>query len=285
MAHEFNMELTPQEEWSWLVAIDLFLGGLGGGLFLFYQFFALSSSVALLSLGLVILGGLVLLSELGHPLRAWRALLKPFSSWISRGVIFVSLFLIFGALYVAPALESFSWLPWGDDPTARKTIGAIAGASALLVTLYPGFVLAASPSIPFWNSPLLPVLFFSHSLMGASGLVFLLAPVAVNGAALPAIRVVGEALIVTNFVLIAIYLLTLRGSGLAAREAVRRLSEGPLGWTFKVGVVLVGMILPLAVVIWLPSAAVFAGICILIGALLFRYCVLKAGVYVPFPMT
>ena len=285
MAHEFNMDLTPQEEWSWLVAIDLFLGGLGGGLFLLYQIFGLSSAVALLSLGLVVLGGLVLLSELGHPLRALRALLKPFSSWISRGVIFVALFLIFGALYVAPAFESFSWLPWGDDPTAKKTIGAIAGAAALLVTLYPGFVLAASPSIPFWNSPLLPVLFFSHSLMGASGVVFLLAPFALNGAALPAIRVVGEVLIATNFALIAIYLLTLRGAGLAAREAVRRLSEGALGWTFQVGVVLVGMILPLAVVIWLPSAAAFAGICILIGALLFRYCVLKAGVYVPFAMT
>ena len=285
MAHEFNMELTPQEEWSWLVAIDLFLGGMGGGLFLFSQIFGLSSLVALLSLALVVLGGLVLLSELGHPLRAWRALAKPFSSWISRGVIFVALFLIFGALYVAPAFEMFSSLPGASDPTTRKAIGAIAGLSAFLVTLYPGFVLAASPSIPFWNSPLLPVLFASHSLLGASGIVFLLSASALNGAALPAIRVVGEVLIVANFVLIAIYLATLKGSGLAAREAVRRLNEGPLGWTFRIGVVLVGMIVPLAVVLWLPSAAVFAGICILIGALLFRYCVLKAGVYVPFPIT
>jgi formate-dependent nitrite reductase membrane component NrfD len=285
MAHEFNMDLTPQEEWSWLVAIDLFLGGMGGGLFLFYQIFGLSSSVALLSLALVVLGGLVLLSELGHPLRAWRALAKPFSSWISRGVIFVTLFLIFGALYVAPAFETFSSLPGASDPTARKTIGAIAGLSAFLVTLYPGFVLAASPSIPFWNSPLLPVLFASHSLLVASGIIFLLSASVVNGAALPAIRVVGEVLIVANFVLLAIYLATLKGSGLSAREAVRRLNQGPLGWTFRIGVVLIGMIVPLAVVLWLPSAAVFAGICILIGALLFRYCVLKAGVYVPFPIT
>src|SRR5574341_2475864 len=252
MAHEFNMELTPQEEWSWLV---------------------------------VILGGLVLLSELGHPLRAWRALLKPFSSWISRGVIFVSLFLDFGALSAAPAWDAFSWLTWGDDPVGRKTIGAVAGIAAFLVTLYPGFVLAASPSIPFWNSPLLPVLFVSHSLMGATGLVFVLAPLGLNGASHPALRATGQALIVANFVLIAIYLLTLRGSGLAAKESVRRLSEGGLGWTFSVGVVLVGMIVPLAVVVWLPAAVIFAGICILIGALLFRYCVLKAGVYVPFPIT
>jgi hypothetical protein len=30
---------------------------------------------------------------------------------------------------------------------------------------------------------------------------------------------------------------------------------------------------------WLKSAAALAGLCIQIGALLFRYCVLKAGVY------
>src|SRR3989338_442565 len=285
MAHEFNMDLTPQEEWSWLVAIDLFLGGLGGGLFLLYQIFGLSSEVALLSLGLVVLGGLVLLSELGHPLRAWRALLKPFSSWISRGVIFVALFLIFGALYVAPALEYFSWLPWGDDPTAKKTIGAIAGAAALLVTLYPGFVLAASPSIPFWNSPLLPVLFFSHSLMVASGLIFLIAPLGLESADLRSISFLGGILIVVNFVLGAMYLATSKGSGLASKEAVRRLNEGSLGWTFKVGVILVGMIVPLAVVLWTPSAMALAGLFILIGGLLFRSCVLKAGVYVPFPLT
>jgi formate-dependent nitrite reductase membrane component NrfD len=285
MVHEFNMELTPQEEWSWLLAIDLFLGGLGGGLFLLYQIFSLSASLAVLSLGLVVVGGLVLLAELGHPLRAWRALLKPFSSWISRGVIFVSLFLIFGALYVAPAFDFFSWLPWSGDSAGRSAIGAVAGIAAVLVTLYPGFVLSASPSIPFWNSPLLPVLFFSHSLMGASGIIFLLSPMGFDGAALPAVSSVGGPLILANFVLIGIYLFTLRGSGLAAKEAVRRLSEGPLGWTFRVGVVLVGMIVPLAVVLWLPSAAVLAGICILIGALLFRYCVLKAGVYVPFPLT
>ena len=30
----FNMELRSQREWSWLLAIDLFLGGLGGGVVL-----------------------------------------------------------------------------------------------------------------------------------------------------------------------------------------------------------------------------------------------------------
>jgi hypothetical protein len=65
----------------------------------------------------------------------------------------------------------------------------------------------------------------------------------------------------------------------SARESVHRLNQGSLGAVYWIGVVLVGLILPLAALLWLPSAAVLAGACIQIGALLFRYCVLRAGVY------
>jgi formate-dependent nitrite reductase membrane component NrfD len=51
------------------------------------------------------------------------------------------------------------------------------------------------------------------------------------------------------------------------------------------GVILLGMVGPLAIVLWMPSVLALAGLLIVIGGLLFRYCVLKAGVYVPFPLT
>jgi formate-dependent nitrite reductase membrane component NrfD len=279
MVHEFTTELTSQEEWSWLVAIDLFLGGLGGSLFLLFLVLDLPPFIALLSLGFVLLGGLVLLAELGHPLRAWRAICRPRTSWISRGVIFVLVFLISAALYIAPALGPFSALPWSSASLGGKAIGAIAGLSAFLVTLYPGFVLSFSPSIPFWNSPLLPVLFFSHSVLAAMGIALLLFP------GVPGIASLAAAIIIANLIMVAIYLLTLKRSGLAARDAVRRLNEGPLGRTFWIGVIFVGMIIPLAAVLAGPAATVLAGVTMVIGALLFRYCVLKAGVYVPFPLT
>lgn len=69
-------------------------------------------------------------------------------------------------------------------------------------------------------------------------------------------------------------------SGPSATESVKLLKQGGLGWTFGAGAVLVGMILPLLLVA-LSSSAFLAGACILFGGLLFRYCVLKAGVYVP----
>jgi formate-dependent nitrite reductase membrane component NrfD len=284
MAHEFNTELIAQEEWGWLLALDLFLGGMGGGLFLLFLNFDLPPSVALLSVILVALGALVLMVELGHPLRAWRALCKPFSSWISRGVFSVTLFVVFASLYSASGFDAVSWLGVDND-AARRTIGVIAAVSALMVTLYPGFVLAASPSIPFWNSPFLPLIFACHSLMAASGLLFLIAPLALDSPKLAGISFLGLVLIALNLVLGAMYLGNSKRSGLAARDAVRRLNEGSLGLTFKLGVILAGMVVPLLIVLWVPSILALAGALMLIGGLLFRYCVLKAGVYVPFPLT
>jgi len=292
MTQNFTVELRGQEEWAWLVAIDLFLGGLGGGLFLLFKIFSLPPFVGLVALALVILGALVLFAELGRPVRAWRAIARPLTSWISRGVIAVSLFIAAGALSVAPSLSIFSFLPWNQATTAGTVLGAVAAVAAFFVALYPGFVLSASPSIPFWNSPLLPVLFLFSSLLGAAGIALLLSPLGIPGGALEPIISLAALLIAANLGLVAVHLTTLSRSAEAARESVRRLNRGTLGWTFKLGVILVGMLLPLSIIAWLPpvvsqvepSAAIAAGASILIGGLLFRYCILKAGVYVAFPL-
>jgi formate-dependent nitrite reductase membrane component NrfD len=284
MINNFTVELRGQQEWAWLVAIDLFFGGVGGGLFLLFHNFNLSPAVGLLSLGLVAVGGLVLMAELGHPMRAWRAMAKPRTSWISRGMISVFLFILLGFLYIASSLPAFSWLPWSPGSPAGRVMGTMAGICALLVTLYPGFVLSASPSIPFWNSPLMPILFFAQSLLGASAIVILFSGLGLSDLAGPGLFSLAAVLIITNLALIAIHLWTLGHSGLAAKEAVGLLQRGSLGWIFNVGVVLVGMVFPLVVMVWVPSAMIFAGVFILIGGLLFRYCVLKAGVYVSFAL-
>jgi formate-dependent nitrite reductase membrane component NrfD len=121
--------------------------------------------------------------------------------------------------------------------------------------------------------------------MVASGLLFLLASSGLISGNLQAMRFLGEVLIIVNLALGIMYLGVSRSSGLAHRESVRRLNAGLLGLLFQGGAILVGMIIPLLMVLWLPSVLELAGLFILIGGLLFRYCVLKAGVYVPFPLT
>ena len=280
MANQFNMGFNSQREWSWLLAIDLFLGGLGGGLFLLYRALLLPPWIGLLSVMLVLAGGMVLMSELGHPLRAWRAIFRPQTSWISRGVLCIALFVITALLTLAPAVPALARLPGsGHEPVARIS-GIVASLCALFITLYPGLVLGASRSIPFWDTPILPLVFFTHSLMGASGV--LLTALASDSllAQHSQFENLTTLLIAVNVMLILFYLIAIRGSGPSAAESVSRLQRGGLGWAFGVGVLFVGMILPLLLVL-LFASAFWAGACILSGSLLFRYCILRAGVYVP----
>lgn len=279
MSNAFNTQLRAQQEWSWLLAIWLFLGGTGSGLFLLFLILGLPPYFAALSLGFVLSGGVVLLLELGSPLRAWRTIFRPGTSWLSRGVFFVLFFIVSCLLFIGPTFEIFSWLPWLESSLLGKFLGWVAAVCALMIILYPGFFfLSTSRAIPFWNTPLLPLLFVSYAVLGGAGVVLLMSSYSTN---VPAhIELLAIILIVLNTVTIAIYLLTMNRADSSARESVSLLNRAPLSWVFWVGVVGLGLIFPLLGILFIPSAAAAAGACILVGGLLFRYCMLKAGVYV-----
>ncbi|MGC2775868.1 MAG: DmsC/YnfH family molybdoenzyme membrane anchor subunit [Bradyrhizobium sp.] len=274
MIDRFILQLHEQHEWAWLLAVYLFLGSLGGALYLLVWIFALPATLALMSIALVALGALTLLFKLGNPLRAWRAMFRPGTSWISRGVFSVSSFLVFACLAAAPDLMGSPFLFW--TPGAGKALEAIAALCALATAIYPGFVVASARAIPFWRTPILPLLFFTYSLMAAAGIVLVATAFTTSPAA--GIELLASGLVAVNLLLLALYLGLTHGMGGAARESVRRLSEPPLHAVFWIGVVLVGLLVPLLLV-WFRSGPAFAGICLLLGGLLLRYCVLKAGVY------
>lgn len=281
MADEFNMGLRSQHEWSWLLAIDLFLGGLGGGLFLLYRALSLPPWIGFLSLILVLAGGAVLISELGRPWRAWRAIFRPQTSWISRGVLCIALFALTAVLSLSPvAFPSISWVSGSVNENMVRVSGWIASLCALFITLYPGFVLGASRSVPFWDTPLLPLVFVMQALLGGSGVLLLLSAFGLLAGMLPSIQLLSALLIAVNFVAILVYLATIGRTGVSAAESVRLFKHGGLARLFGAGAVLLGMILPLLLVA-LSTSAFLAGAGILCGGLLFRYCILKAGVYVP----
>jgi formate-dependent nitrite reductase membrane component NrfD len=280
MVEKFTTELHGQREWAWLLALYLFFGSLGGGLYLLYQVFHLPPVFALVSLGLVLLGSGMIWLKLGSPQRVWRTIFRPTTSWISRGVLFVSAFLAFGALSVAPLaaawVPSLSPLLWSEGGAFGQCLSWAASLFALLTTIYPGLVVSNSRAIPFWNTPILPVLFFAYAAMGAVGIVLIGSP---NGPS--PIVLLAAWLIVINLVLVSVYLFAMNQAGGAAQESVRRLNQVPLGAVFWIGVVAVGLIFPLVTVIWIGPVVPLAGACLLLGGLLLRYCVLKAGVYVP----
>lgn len=277
MTPAFNAEWRSQQEWGWLLSIWLFLSGSACGLYLFVRITGFAPILAPFALALLALGAVVLVLEQGSPLRAWRAISRISTSWLSRGVVFVLVFMLSGFLSIAPA----SWLPW-QGAAATQVLAWIADACALMVILYPGVFLAQYRSIPFWNTPLLPVLLLTYAAVGAGGIALAASPllqVRVQG-----VEQLAAILIAVNLALLCLYLLSMRRAGGAAAESVRRLNRAPLSWIFWLGVVLVGMILPLLRLVWFPSLMVLTGTCVLVGSLLFRYCLLKAGVYVPAPI-
>jgi formate-dependent nitrite reductase membrane component NrfD len=281
MAKGFNMEFRSQQEFGWLVATWLFLSGSASGLFLLFALYALPLAYALLSLGAIVLGGAVLLFELGSPLRVWLALSRLGSSWLSRGALSVTLFVLSGALFVAPAFAPFAWLPWAEGSALAQAFKAIAVLCAVVIMLYPGFFLAQNRSIPFWNTALFAVISLGFAVLGASALALLAS--AWFGSGTDEIVLLAAIAILVNGVLVGIHLISMSNAGGAARESVNLLNRSPLKWPFWGGVFLVGLIVPLAL-LWAQFAVALAGAGILLGALLFRYCVLKAGVYVPAAM-
>ncbi len=279
MSNAFNMELRAQQEWSWLLAIWLFLGGSGSGLFLLFLALALSPVYAAVSLALIVVGGVVLLLELGNPLRAWRAIFFLGSSWLSRGAFCVFLFAVSALLSVGPRFEILSWLSPLDNSLAARLLGWLAGLCALMIILYPAFFFrSTSRAIPFWNTPLLPLLFASYAGLGGVGLVLLLTPYL---EAPSQVAPLAGVLILINAALISIYLVVMHRSGGSARESVRLLSHPPLSLIFWIGVVVLGMVFPLVEVLFIQSTMAVAGAFLLLGGFLFRYCLLKAAVYIP----
>jgi len=282
--HEWMINYTRQTEWidrrGIFLWIAFYAGGLGGGLYLVSLFFNSLWGMFISWLIIAVIKGGAHLIYLGKPLRFWRIITRPSTSWLARGIIFVFTFIIFTAVQLA-----FSyWLPGGAAEIAFKVL---AGIAALAVMVYTGFVLNTVKSVPFWNSTLLPLLFVLCGVLGGFGLSVI---IALNGGniALSAAETGSRWLLIINALLIVIYLWTAANREATGKKSVMEQMRGSLAPVFWMGIVLLGIIIPLTIAFTslitgeIPPAFLITGvICEVIGGLALRYCVLKAGAYKP----
>jgi formate-dependent nitrite reductase membrane component NrfD len=287
-SYEWMVEYTPQTNWIeghgiyiWLAEV---FGTLGGGLYLV--------SLLLNSMGGMLIGWLVVvvikgglhMAHLGKPSRFWRLFLKPGSSWLARGLVFVALFALFGALQ----LTSSYWLAGTGWEILFKIL---AGILAILVAAYSGFVMNYVSGIPFWNSALLPLLFITFGIIGGSALFMLIGLLGQESALIAALSFTPILLVAVLF-LIALYLWTATYMGPAAKRSVRELIQGRLALPFWAGVVLCGGLMPGAAIVYIFLTASAPGSLIvliaagmLVAVFSFNYCLLKAGLYRPLTPT
>jgi formate-dependent nitrite reductase membrane component NrfD len=179
-----------QHEWDLYHATWFTLMGIGGGIFLLARLLRLERGlgvwlglpvVDLVSFVVISVGGLILIWSLGRPLRFLRAVLKPGTSWISRGAIADFVFVVLGGALILPGLTlggvaPFARLPW--DPwastVAGRVIEGVALAAAAIVIIYAGLVLADKAAVTFWRSWAIPAQFMLSSLAMSMATVMVL---------------------------------------------------------------------------------------------------------------
>ncbi len=285
--------------WGLPVALDLFFAGLGAGLFLVAvmadlfggeRYEGVRRVGGILAPWPVILGVLLLVVDLGNPLRFYEFVLKsdisfPLLNYSPSSVMSTGTWLL--VFFVSISLGYFvlsliRW-PFAWDEKLRKAVGVVGLPFALLVTIYTGVLIAAT-SIPVWNTVMLPLLFVSSAMLaGLAGIIFFLGLRPVVGlapteeSALARLERGQSALAVVVLVLSLIFvgLVVGRpgGSGLIASV------YGALWWFFAIGL---GLVVPLvagfirkkgALALVSPVVAFLA----VLGAFFMRYAILMAG--------
>jgi formate-dependent nitrite reductase membrane component NrfD len=282
--NDWMLREAPQTEWirgqGLFICIAFFLGGVSGGLYLASLFFnSLFGMFIAWLLSLVMCGFYMLHLGQRSPLRVWRMMLKPQTSWISRGLIFISLFIGLGFIQLCLSF-------WAPGP-AELVFKVLAGIMAFAQSIYTGFVLSFARSIKFWNSALIPVLFVCCGFLG--GLAILLAVNLGGGQSqIFAIENVIRVSLIAYAVMIAVYLLAATYIDPVAKDAVADLVHGGHTLVFWGGVVFCGIVVPIAVSITSYFASEVASALLIttivfeiIGGFSLRYAILSEGYYTP----
>lgn len=282
------IDYTPQREWIDGMGICLLLtfvlGGIGGGLYLVSLYF--NNPYGLLigwGIAVIVKGGIHLF-ELGKPLRAWRLVFRPKTSWITRGFFFEAGFGLFGALQIAPMF--IPGLPWESSNIILVTLTPI---FAFFLMLYAGFVMNYNNAIALWNNALLPILFVIYGLLDGCGILLIILTFGgSNTVSLLQLVNFNILFLISSIVVVAVYLTSVNYTNTAGRKSILIMLKGCLSPLFYMGLIVLGMTLPLVVFVFFyrtgtisPALLISAVVCQLSGSFSLRYCLLKGGLYMP----
>lgn len=284
--YDWMVQYTPQTEWierrGTMLWLAFFFIELGAGMFFVASFF--QNQLPAMVTGWVVcalLGGGLHLAFLGKPLRFWRMVVSSgwTTSWISRGLIFVSLFLLLGVV-------NMGLLQWAG---ASGVLLWLVRIFAFLTVIYGGFAMNYVNGIPLWNTAILPVLYLISGLWGGAEVTLGITLAADTGTAV-ALEEWIRILLIGFIILIPVYLMSVRYTSLTGQASVKQMVLGKWSSLFWGVVVVVGMVIPLAAVAYsfiagfegTPSALLYLAILGgLLGDLAMRYLILRCGMYSP----
>jgi formate-dependent nitrite reductase membrane component NrfD len=301
--------------WGWYIVLYFFLGGLSAGTYFIATLLLLAGDPRdrqaihlgyLLSFPLLLVCAVILILDLGVPLRFWHMvvaservpalLFKPWSP-ISLGIWILTLFGLFssaayiwtlvetGRLRWAPAGRAVSWAVTRPRPVmlAWNAVGTFFGFG---LAGYTG-VLVSATTIPVWhNARLLGALFLVSATSTSYALLMLLLlrrDVVGARSTLAKLARADRFSMALELALVTLLLVVL---GRAARPLV----SGGFGVVFWLGVVGVGLLLPIvlhwrAVLGWAEHRReLIAAVCALVGGLLLRFVVVMSPQFPAVPL-
>jgi protein NrfD len=292
--------------WGWEIPVYLFLGGFTAGIMVLsgwalwrgrrnprsHPTFSLASSgLFVLGLATISLGMLALFLDLSHKAYVWRLYLtmKPWSpmSWGSWILILVYP-VLFAAVLLEPPRQLVRLVPsvgplsrrLADDLLLRRSLGFVSMATGIGLGIYTGILLSALGARPLWSSGLLGPLFLASGLSSSAAFAHWASPEPEERRQLAWLD---NLFLTIELGLIGMLLIGLASSTEAHAEAARLVLGGPFTAVFWVGVVFLGILLPLVI----QSLAVthriihtpIAPILVMLGGLALRFVIVYAGQY------
>jgi polysulfide reductase chain C len=310
--------------WNLLIAFYLFTAGISAGAFFVsglatylggarYQ--RISRIGALLAPWPLALGLAALIFDLTKPFQFWWLFLtveytSPMSigSWLLTGFSIISF--VYFILWIprpwrdllrlphhlADLTHFSAWRPLNRQEIrlSRRVVAAIGAPLAIGVGMYTGILLGAIPARPMWNTPMIAQLFLMSAMSSGVATVLLVASL-LRSHHLHSERhflVSFDAmLIVLEIFMVIPFFLHQSLSTWSSTQSLNLIMGGPYTLVFWGGVVLLGLLIPLAIegfelfpVIWQEQAIKYsrlwgglsAGL-VLIGGFILRYVFVYAG--------
>ncbi|MHB9093701.1 MAG: NrfD/PsrC family molybdoenzyme membrane anchor subunit [Eubacteriales bacterium] len=292
--------MTNELNWGFSIALYLFLGGMSAAAYYIaviadivgkgkYKHVAEIGSYVVL--GPICLGMLMLLLDLGKPLKFWHLMFQ--NGPLNKGLIFqpgsamsLGVWLLVGFILICGIAYPLMWLSKSGNDNLRRKIGIVGMPFALLIAVYTGVLLAAT-SEPVWaDTPLLPVLFvLSATSTGIAAIMVIIAfSSTVDSKVVARLEKGDNLLIKIELAVVALLFAALLFSSGAA-GLVKNLMFGSYAVFFWVGFILVGLLLPLSIQRYnlqrhneaTGKLALISALLVLFGGFFLRYVVLLAA--------
>lgn len=290
-----NLETFPSLQiWGWEIAVYLFLGGLTAGLLILSGLAHRGSLGAARGRALTWLGPLLapvvltlgmgaLFLDLAHKTHVFRfyttfQVTSPMSwgSWI--------------LMLVYPASLLFAWAAWRESGPAGsyysrrrpfpmlRTIALVNIALGVALGVYTGILLGAFGARPLWNSPVLGPLFLASGVSGAAALLMLLEN---DGQKREALAKLDARFMGVEALVLGLFFVALATGGAAQRQAMFLFFGGSYTAVFWVGVMFLGMAVPLLLERWQHTGraqpTMIPPMLVLFGGIALRAIVVLAG--------